>query len=129
MAQTDVRTSELDDKSREFKFHVDLDAPFDGQIIYLDLEADWAYQIIDANARLNAGELDLTLKIGGTPVAGFDPFNIVVGAVREQAPTDTGPAIITLNAQLTMEIDFTTAMILAEKFKFELRCRLEKDNL
>ncbi len=128
MGQTDVKTSELDDKSREFKFHVDIDSPFDGQIIYLDLEADWAYRIVDANARLNAGELDLTVKIAGTVVSGFDPFNVVVGAVREQAPTSTGPAIIALNQQLLIQIDITTAMTTPEKFKFELRCRLEKDN-
>lgn len=129
MGQTDVRTSELDDKTREFKFHVDIDLPFDGQIIYLDLEADWAYRIIEAKGRTNAGKLDLTVKIAGAAVAGLDPFTIEVGSVRKQTPTATGPAIIALNDQLLMLIEIPTGYTTPEKFKFELRCRLEKDNL
>lgn len=128
MAQTDVKVSELDDKSREFKFHVDIDAPFDGQIIYLDLKADWSYEIVDANARLNAGELDVTVKIQGAAVAGYDPFNVLVGAVREQAPTATGAPVIALTQQLLILVEISTAMTTPEKFKFELRCRLEKVN-
>ena len=128
MAQTEVKTSELDDRAREFKLHVDIDAPFDGQLIYLDLQADWPYEIVDANARLNAGELNLTLKIAGATQPGFDPWNIVVGSLREQAPTATGGAIVNLNQQLLIEIEITTAMTTPEKFKFELRCRSQKIN-
>lgn len=126
MTQTDIAASELDERSREFKFHVDIDMPFDGQIVYLELEADWSYEIIDANARLNAGELNVTLQIDGVEQEGFDPFNVIVGAVREQAPTGTGPSIVAVNQQLKIEIEITTAMTIPEKFKFELRCRLEK---
>ena len=128
MAQTEVRTTELDDKVREFKFHVDIDNPFDGQIIYLDLQADWAYRIVDANGRTNAGELDLTVKIAGGAISGYDPFTIDVGSVRQQAPTATGPEIIALGEQLLILIEIPTGYTPPEKFKFELRCRLEKDN-
>jgi hypothetical protein len=129
MAQTDVKTTELDDKAREFTYHVDIDAPYDGQIIYLNLKADWAHEIVDGNARLNAGELDLTIKIDGAAQPGYDPWNIVVGSVQEQAPTGTGPSSIPKTGQLLIEIDLTTAMTPPEKFKFELRCRVTKDNL
>lgn len=128
MAQTDVKTSELDDKTREFKFHIDIDAPFDGQIIYLDLDTDWAYRIVDANGRTNAGKLDLTVKINGVVVSGYDPWTIDVGSVREQEPDSTGPNIIALGQQLLVLIEIPTSYTTPEKFKFELRCRLEKDN-
>lgn len=127
MVQTDVQMSELSDRAREFKLGVDIDSPFDGQVIYLDLEADWEYEIVEAKGRLNAGELDARVKIAGVDVAGLDPFNIVTGAVRKQVPTATGPAIIAKNQQLRVDIEVTTGMTTPEKFKFELHCRATKD--
>ena len=127
MSNTEVRMSELSDRAREFKLGVDIDSPFDSQIIYFDLEADWEYEIIEAKGRLNAGELDARVKIAGVDVSGLDPFNIVTGAVRTQVPTGTGPAIILKNQQLRVDIEVTTAMVIPEKFKFELHCRATKD--
>lgn len=125
--QTDVRMSELDDRAREFKLGADIDSPFDGQVIYFDLTADWEFDIIEGHARLNAGELDASVKIDGVDVEGFDPWNIVTGAVRNQSPTGTGPATIIKGAQLRVDISVTTAMTTPEKLKFELHCRATKD--
>lgn len=127
MAQTDVRMSEIDDRVREFKLGADIDSPFDSQIIYFDLEADWEYEIIEAKGRLNAGELNAQVLINGAAVPGLDPFNITVGAVRKQVPTGTGPALILKGVQLRLDIEVTTAMTTPEKFKFELHCRATKD--
>lgn len=127
MAQTDVKMSELDDGVRDYKLGVDIDNPFDGQIIYLDLDGDWEFEIIGGKARLNAGEINATLKNNDVVVAGFDPWNILVGAVRTQAPTATGPEIVAKGNQLKVEFEVTTGMTTPEKFKFEISCRATKD--
>ena len=127
MVQTDVRMSELDDRVREFKLGADIDSPFDGQVIIFDLTADWEFDIIEGHARLNAGELNLRVKIDDVDVAGFDPWNIETGAVRNQSPTATGPATVIKGAQLKVVIEITTGMVIPEKFKIELLCRATKD--
>ncbi|MCH7994110.1 MAG: hypothetical protein IIB57_06665 [Planctomycetes bacterium] len=129
MTQTEVRMSELDDRVREFKLGADIDSPYDGQIIYFDLQADWEYEIIKAKGRLNAGALNATVKIQGADVPNLDPFFIEVGAVRTATPDGTGPALILKTNQLLLEIEVTTAMTAPEKFKFELHCRATKDLL
>lgn len=121
--------SELDDRVREFKLGADIDSPYDGQIIYFDLQADWEYEIIKAKGRLNAGALNATVKIQGADVPNLDPFLIEVGAVRTATPDGTGPALILKTNQLLLEIEVTTAMTAPEKFKFELHCRATKDLL
>ena len=126
MAQTDVRMSELSDRAREYKFPVNIEAPYDGQIVYLDLDADWEYEIIEGKARLNAGELNLSLKIQGVDVAGFDPWNITSGATQTESGPTQAP-VVSKGEQLRVEIEVTTGMTTPEMFKFELLCRVTKD--
>lgn len=125
MAQTDVEMSELGDRPREFKLTADIDLPFDGEIIMYDLRAEWEFEIINQQARLNAGQLEATVLINGVAVPSLSDFDVEVGGTRIDTPT--GPVLVEKGQQVRVELLVTTGFVTPEKLTHHLYCRATKD--
>ena len=126
MAHTDVKLSELGDDVREFKWAAQIEEPYDGQIVYFDLKADFDYKILTMRGRLDTESIEAELQVAGVAVAGLDPMTITTGATQEDAPTG-GSKQVTENQQVRAVLNFPSGVVSPNVLCMEVVCRIDKD--